>query len=100
MTIGIIVGLVLGKPIGIMLFTFFATKLGFELPPGVRWAQFLGMGLAAGIGFTVSIFISGLAYTDSAVLHFVPEAKIGILVASAIAAIAALLALRASSDPA
>ncbi|MCP3935333.1 MAG: Na+/H+ antiporter NhaA [Actinomycetia bacterium] len=99
-TIGIILGLVLGKPVGIMLFTWLATRMNFDLPPGVRWAQFLGMGLAAGIGFTVSIFISGLAYTGDDVVQLVPEAKIGILVASAIAAVGALIALRSTRDPA
>ena len=49
-TLGIIVGLVIGKPLGIGLFTWAATRFGFELPDGVNWPQFIGMGLAAGIG--------------------------------------------------
>ena len=90
-TLGIIVGLVIGKPLGIALFTWVATRFGFALPEGVNWLQFVGMGLAAGIGFTVSIFVGNLAFEDSAITEL---AKIGILVASLIAAIGALVLLR------
>jgi len=90
-TLGIIVGLVIGKPLGIALFTWLATRFGFALPEGVNWPQFVGMGLAAGIGFTVSIFVGNLAFEDSAITEL---AKIGILVASLIAAIGALVLLR------
>ena len=98
-TIGIILGLVIGKPVGITLFTWAATRYGFTLPEGVNWPQFIGMGLAAGIGFTVSIFVAGLAFESPGVTDL---AKIGILVASLIAAVAALLLLRSGkqSDPA
>jgi NhaA family Na+:H+ antiporter len=94
-TIGIILGLVVGKPLGITLFAWVATKLGFELPPGINWVQFIGMGLAAGIGFTVSIFVAGLAFQTDAITDL---GKIGILAASAIAAVAALIILFVSAD--
>ncbi len=94
-TIGIILGLVIGKPLGITLFAWVATKVGFELPSGINWAQFIGMGLAAGIGFTVSIFVSGLAFETAAVTDL---AKIGILIASAVAAVAALIVLYVSAN--
>ena len=90
-TIGIIAGLVLGKPLGIGLFTWVATLFGFSLPDGVNWPQFIGMGLAAGIGFTVSIFVGSLAFEDPLITDL---AKIGILVASFVAAVSALLLLR------
>ncbi len=90
-TMGIVLGLVVGKPLGIALFTWVATRFGFPLPDGVRWPQFIGMGFAAGIGFTVSIFVAGLAFESYAITDL---AKIGILVASLVAAIAALLLLR------
>jgi len=90
-TLGILLGLVVGKPVGITLFTWVATRFGFALPDDVNWAQFTGMGLAAGIGFTVSIFVAGLAFEDHAIIDL---AKIGILMASLIAAVAALLLLR------
>ena len=98
-TIGIILGLVFGKPVGITLFAWAATRYGFTLPEGVNWPQFIGMGFAAGIGFTVSIFVAGLAFESPGVTDL---AKIGILVASLIAAVAALLLLRygKQSDPA
>ncbi len=94
-TIGIILGLVIGKPLGITLFAWVATKVGFELPSGINWAQFIGMGLAAGIGFTVSIFVGGLAFETAAVTDL---AKIGILIASAVAAVAALIVLYVSAN--
>ncbi len=90
-TLGIIVGLVIGKPLGIGLFTWVATRFGFSLPDGVNWPQFIGMGLAAGIGFTVSIFVGSLAFEDPLITDL---AKIGILVASFAAAVGALLLLR------
>ena len=90
-TLGIIVGLVIGKPLGIGLFTWVATRFGFSLPDGVNWPQFIGMGLAAGIGFTVSIFVGSLAFEDPVITDL---AKIGILVASFVAAVGALLLLR------
>ena len=94
-TLGVVLGLVVGKPVGITLFAWVATRFGFALPGGVRWPQFIGMGFAAGIGFTVSIFVAGLAFETPAITDL---AKIGILVASLIAAIAALLLLRLN-DP-
>ncbi|MEC7829253.1 MAG: Na+/H+ antiporter NhaA [Actinomycetota bacterium] len=95
-TIGIILGLVIGKPVGITLFAWIATRYGFTLPEGVNWPQFIGMGFAAGIGFTVSIFVGGLAFESPGVTDL---AKIGILVASLIAAVAALLLLRYGKQP-
>ena len=94
-TLGIILGLVVGKPLGIGVFTWIATRFGFGLPEGVNWPQFLGMALAAGIGFTVSIFVGGLAFDTQAVSEM---AKIGILAASILAAIGALLLLRFSKS--
>lgn len=94
-TIGIILGLVVGKPLGITLFAWVATKVGFELPRGINWVQFIGMGLAAGIGFTVSIFVAGLAFQTDAITDL---GKIGILAASAVAAVGALIVLYVSAD--
>ena len=98
-TLGIMLGLIVGKPLGITLFTWVATRFGLTLPEGVSWPQFVGMGFAAGIGFTVSIFVAGLAFESTGITDL---AKIGILVASLIAAVAALLLLHygKQSDPA
>jgi Na+:H+ antiporter, NhaA family len=82
--LGIIGGLVLGKPFGILLFTFAAVKFGLaELPEGVNWKLVTGAALMAGIGFTMSIFISMLAYTDA---ETIAVSKLAVLIASAIAA--------------
>ena len=60
---GVGLGLLFGKPIGIFLVTFLFVKLGIgELPDGVKWKQILGMGFIAGMGFTMSIFVTELAF--------------------------------------
>ena len=80
---GIIFGLVLGKLIGINLFSLIAIKLKLsELPSKSSWTQMIGVGLLAGIGFTMSIFIALLSYKNS--IEIQEEAKFAILVASAI----------------
>ena len=82
-TLGIIVGLVVGKPIGILGAAWLATRTGItSLPSGIRWQHMIGAACLAGIGFTMSLFVASLAFTDADVLD---TAKIGILVASAVA---------------
>ena len=91
---GVIAGLLIGKFVGITGAIFVATKLRIAtLPTGVTMPQIAGMAMLAGIGFTVSLFIAGLAF-DTAALD--AEAKIGILAASALAAVAGSLVLRAT----
>ena len=93
-TIGIVLGLVLGKLVGVGSFTWLAVRLGWcELPQGATWSKILGIGAVAGIGFTVSLFITNLAFSSRAVID---QAKIGILVASAIAALVGAAVLRSS----
>lgn len=83
---GVVVALVAGKLIGVTLFSWLAVRLGVgKLPEGVGWRHVMGVGAVAGIGFTVSLFITGLAFDDAGIQQ---DAKIGILVASVIAAIA------------
>lgn len=83
-TMGILFGLVLGKAIGITLFSWMAVtlKLG-RLPAGVTWAHIIGAAWLGGIGFTMSLFIAQLAFNDA---MLVVQAKLGVLLASAIAA--------------
>jgi NhaA family Na+:H+ antiporter len=82
---GVAVGLVVGKTVGITAFAWLATRVrAASLPSGVRWSELTAAAALAGIGFTVSLFITGLAFTD-AVLE--DAAKLGILVASVIAAL-------------
>ncbi|HZB39809.1 MAG TPA: Na+/H+ antiporter NhaA [Ilumatobacter sp.] len=82
--LGIILGLVVGKLVGIVLFSWLAVRVGIgRLPTGTRWRHMIGLAAVAGIGFTVSLFIAGLAFGPGAVQD---EAKMGVLVASAVAA--------------
>jgi len=99
---GVILGLVLGKPIGITLASYVAVRTGAaDLPAGSSWAHIHGAAWLGGIGFTMSLFIAGLAFGPSPSLDI---AKLGVLVASATAGVvgSALLwrASRAASGPA
>jgi NhaA family Na+:H+ antiporter len=83
-TLGIIAGLVLGKTLGITAFSWLAVRMGWgSLPAGVRWSQMVGLAAVAGIGFTVSLFVADLAFDGTALLA---DAKVGILIASLLAA--------------
>ncbi len=85
-SMGIILGLFIGKPLGVVLMCFIACKLGIaSLPRGVSWRHILGAGTLAGIGFTMAIFIANLAFAKSPT--DLEHAKLSILVASAISAI-------------
>lgn len=93
-TLGVILGLVIGKPLGIAGLVWVAEKLGItQRPEGVPWKAMIGISLLAGIGFTMSLFIADLAFADPVMLDSV---KIGVLIASVIAAIAGLLFLHLS----
>jgi NhaA family Na+:H+ antiporter len=95
--LGITFGLALGKPIGITLATWIGVKLNLGvLPARTTMRTIVGLGTLAGIGFTVSLFITELAFRESA---FADEAKLGIFVASAIAGIVGYLVLRAIRTP-
>ncbi|WP_163936759.1 Na+/H+ antiporter NhaA [Paraferrimonas sp. SM1919] len=92
-TLGIVVALFFGKPIGVMLFSFLAVKLRLaQLPEGVNWNALAGVAVLCGIGFTMSMFISSLAFTANSFdmatgLHYGTEARLGILAGSALAVI-------------
>jgi Na+/H+ antiporter NhaA len=90
-TIGVVLGLVVGKPVGILLFSWLATRrwLG-RLPLSVPWPALIGMAIVAGIGFTVSLLIAGLTFTGVDLQN----AKLGVMAASAIAAGVSWLAFR------
>ena len=93
-TLGVMAGLVLGKFAGIGVFSWLAVKSGLaRLPKGVGWRHLLGAAWLGGIGFTMSIFISQLAFTE---LAQVEQAKLGILLGSAIAAAIGLVWLIAA----
>jgi Na+:H+ antiporter, NhaA family len=95
--LGVIAGLVLGKPIGITLAAWLLVRSGLgALPAGVGWRQIAGAGCLGGIGFTMSLFIAGLAFGDGPIL---PSAKIGILAASIAASLAGAAMLRVAAAP-
>ncbi len=90
-SLGIFFGLLIGKPLGIFLLSFIGVKTGAaSLPEGVTWGQVAAMGLLGGIGFTMSIFINSLAFSDPVITDI---GKMSILLTSAIAAVTGLFAL-------
>lgn len=85
--LAVALGLFLGKPIGIFLFSYLAVQVGLaHLPQGVNWKVLLGGGSLAGIGFTMSLFVAGLAFGDDA--HRLASGKIGTLMGSLLSVIA------------
>ncbi|MDM1050327.1 Na+/H+ antiporter NhaA [Sphingobacterium hotanense] len=93
--LGIALGLILGKPIGIILIAFLCRKLKLsELPENANWRHILGVGLLAGIGFTMSIFIALLSFESET---HIAEAKLAILITSLLAGVLGFIILRASS---
>ena len=95
-TLGVTSGLVLGKPLGIVLFTGVAVALGLaRLPKDVNWTQLLGVACACGIGFTMSLFIAGLAFEHGSGAYFSGD-RLGILVGSLLSALAAWVLLQFS----
>ncbi|ALI99624.1 Na+/H+ antiporter NhaA [Rufibacter tibetensis] len=96
LSIGIVLGLFLGKPLGILVTSWLAVKLKVSvLPKGVNWKMVTGMGLLAGIGFTMSIFIALLSFSD---LAHQTEAKFSILVASVLSGVLGYFMLKAFSS--
>ncbi|MHA4894163.1 Na+/H+ antiporter NhaA [Pedobacter sp. PWIIR3] len=91
-SIGVTLGLVLGKFAGILFFTWLMVKTGLSiLPEGANWRHITGVALLGGIGFTMSLFISGLAFKNP---EHIDQAKYGILIASVIAGVAGLILLK------
>ena len=94
-SLGIILGLFVGKQIGIFGFSFLAVKLKLaSLPQGVNWKNLYGAGMLAGIGFTMSLFIAGLAFTNPELLDL---SKIGVLTGSIISGVFGFVFLKISS---
>jgi NhaA family Na+:H+ antiporter len=83
--VGIVAGLVIGKPLGIFVFAWLSVKLKVaELPEGVTFTQIGAVGMLAGVGFTMALFISTLAWTDESIIE---TAKTGVLIGSLISAL-------------
>ncbi len=94
-SLGIGLGLLAGKPVGIALFSYLAVKAGVaRLPNSVSWRQIIGAGFLGGIGFTMSIFISLLAFDDASVIQ---SSKLTILISSTLAGSVGYIVLRYAS---
>ncbi|NJO03069.1 MAG: Na+/H+ antiporter NhaA [Bacteroidia bacterium] len=90
-SLGVMVGLVTGKFVGVSLATYLTTRLGWaELPAATSWAQLYGVAMLAGIGFTMSLFVTDLAFAEASLAAY---AKVGILAASLVATLLGLLIL-------
>lgn len=93
LSLGVMLGLFVGKPVGIFLASFIAVKLGLaKLPKGTYWSQIFATAVLAGIGFTMSIFITSLAFPGAKAL--VDQARLAILMGSFLAAVCGYLLLR------
>ena len=91
-TLGIAVGLLFGKPVGILAASWLAIRAGVaELPRGVVWRHMFGAGVLGGIGFTMSLFVAALAFPGSEAQHV--AAKLGILLGSGLSAVVGLVIL-------
>ncbi len=94
-SVGILLGLILGKPIGIFVLTYITVTFKIsKLPEDVNWKMIAGVGMIAGIGFTMSIFITLLAFSDETIIN---NAKFAILMASLISGISGYVFLRMQS---
>jgi NhaA family Na+:H+ antiporter len=90
--LGVILGLVVGKTVGISIASWLAVRMGLgRLPAGVGWSHLVGTAAVAGIGFTVSLFVTELAFGDPGLAA---AAKVGILVGSIVAGLVGFLLLR------
>ncbi|RNC65786.1 Na+/H+ antiporter NhaA [Proteiniphilum sp. X52] len=95
LSLGIILGLFIGKPLGITLAVYLMVKLRLVRLANIRWAQFIGIGILAGIGFTMSIFVSNLSFPDDKMMMDI--AKLSVLIASAVAMVVGYIWLKAFS---
>ena len=79
--LGIVLGLFVGKQIGVFLFSIIAIKLKIaQMPNNANWMSFYGVGILAGIGFTMSLFIGNLAFVEN--IEYIDSVKIGVLTGS------------------
>ncbi|MEX2374796.1 MAG: Na+/H+ antiporter NhaA, partial [Dehalococcoidia bacterium] len=95
-TLGVFFGLLLGKPLGIFAGIWLAVRAGATLPTGVNWLGVLGIGVLGGIGFTVSLLITELSFTEASLIV---DAKLGIIFASALAGLIGFFILRLVYPP-
>lgn len=96
-SLGVALGLFVGKPLGIFGFTWLGVQLGVaRLPESVSWGQLAGVALVAGIGFTMSLFIAGLAFPDPEVFR---NARLSVIAGSLLSAAAGVIVLMKTTQP-
>lgn len=96
-SLGILFGLVVGKPLGIFLFSFIAIKLKLgEKPDQTTWGQLFGVGILGGIGFTMSIFVTLLAFNDTDLIN---NSKFAIIISSVLAGVLGIFVLKITGKP-
>jgi NhaA family Na+:H+ antiporter len=97
-SLGVILGLSVGKPLGISLSTYLGCRLlKISLPSGVKWSHVIGASMLGGIGFTMSLFMSGLSFTSP---EYVDLSKLGIMIASIVSGVFGFLVIRSVGDTA
>ena len=95
LTLGIALGLIVGKPLGVFLFSYLSVKLRLaQLPQGVNFAQIFAIAILCGIGFTMSMFLAGLAFGEAAYNSFDTLSRLGILLGSGVSAVVGYVLLR------
>jgi Na+:H+ antiporter, NhaA family len=93
---GIVLGLFVGKPLGVFTISWLSVRLGIaQLPPGVNFRQIFAVSILCGIGFTMSMFIASLAFEHGG-MDYGSYSRLGILVGSTLAAVVGYVALRLS----
>jgi Na+:H+ antiporter, NhaA family len=98
LTLGISLGLIIGKPVGIALAVFLTVKLGLAtLPSGARWIDIVGVACLAGIGFTMSLFVGALAFSEEILLN---QVRLGVLGGSLVSAVLGVALIMAANRPA
>jgi Na+:H+ antiporter, NhaA family len=98
LTLGVALGLILGKPVGITLAAFLTVKSGFAvLPAGARWLEIVGVACLAGIGFTMSLFVGALAFSEEILLN---QVRLGVLGGSLVSTLLGVALIMAAARPA
>lgn len=99
LTLGIALGLIVGKPLGVFLFSYLSVKLRLaQLPQGVNFAQIFAIAILCGIGFTMSMFLAGLAFGETTYNSFDTLSRLGILLGSGVSAVVGYLLLRKTTS--
>ena len=94
--LGIVLGLFVGKQIGVFVFSYASIKLGFaQMPSSSNWLSFYGVGILTGIGFTMSLFVGNLAFIDN--MQYIDGVKIGVLTGSLLSTLIGYILLLFSS---